>query len=397
MKIALWNNLPSGGGKRAFHAMAAGLLSRGHQLESWCPPSARVDFEPLADLMSETVVEYTQLVRRRALRLLPGRSGYGRQYAAMEKHTEECARQINARDFDVCLIGNCQQFAVPPIGRFLRTPAVHYCQELLRSNQEAMFGPESVKNPGIKALCGRVVSEYWRSWERGCERVDLSTFEAVAVNSYYSRESLLRAHGTESQVCYLGIDLQRFGYSDKPRDRTVIGLGALQPHKDPATAIEALATIPKSRRPKLVWIGNVAQKGYVAELVRLASKLEVQLTLRESISDQELVRELNLASVMIYTSRLEPFGFAPLEGNACGLPVVAIAEGGVRETVRDGFNGLLVSDRSPVKLGSAVENLLANPTLARQMSVNGREWIGRDWTWSKCAQRLEEILAEVAR
>ena len=376
--------------------MAEGLLARGHQLQSWCPPTARMDFAPLANLMTENVVDYTQLRRLRRLRLIPGRLGHGRQYEAMERHAQKCAEVIDTRKFDACLVGNCQEFAVPPIGRYLRTPSVHYCQELFRSNHEAVLGADGQNRRGIIAGLIKLLSEYWRGWARGCERKDLAAFDAVAVNSYYSRESLLRAHGTESRVCYLGIDLQRFENTEMPREQTVIGLGALQPHKDPLTAIEALATIPESRRPKLVWVGNVALKGYVDQLVQRASELGVRLVLREGISDRELVSELNRASVMIYTSRLEPFGFAPLEANACGLPVVAIAEGGVRETVRDGFNGLLVSDRDPVQLGAAVASLLTDPDLAKRMSSNGREWIGRDWTWSKCAQKLEEILKKVA-
>lgn len=355
-----------------------------------------MDFAPLANLMTEHVLDYPQWRRLKRLRLIPGRLGHGRQYEAMEKHTRQCAAAIDAQNFDACLVGNCQEFAVSPIGRYLQTPSVHYCQELFRSNHEAILGAEGQDGTGIGAGLAKLLSGYWRGWARACERADLAAFDAVAVNSYYSRESLLRAHGTESRVCYLGIDLRRFENTEVPREQTVIGLGALQPHKDPLIAIEALATIPESRRPKLVWVGNVALKGYVDRLVQRARELGVRLVLREGISDQALVSELNRASVMIYTSRLEPFGFAPLEGNACGLPVVAIAEGGVRETVRDGFNGLLVPNRDPVQLGAAVETLLKDSDLAKKMSVNGREWIAQDWTWSKCAQALEGMLEQVA-
>jgi glycosyltransferase involved in cell wall biosynthesis len=44
---------------------------------------------------------------------------------------------------------------------------------------------------------------------------------------------------------------------------------------------------------------------------------------------------------MAYAPRLEPLGLAPLEAGACGLPVVAVAEAGVRETVVDGITGSL--------------------------------------------------------
>ena len=45
---------------------------------------------------------------------------------------------------------------------------------------------------------------------------------------------------------------------------------------------------------------------------------------------------------MVYAPCLELVGLAPLEANACGVPVVAVAEGSVRETIVDGVYGLRV-------------------------------------------------------
>jgi hypothetical protein len=56
VKIAVWHNLPSGGGKRALYDHVTGLLARGHTVESWCPPTADQDFLPLGTLVVEHVV-----------------------------------------------------------------------------------------------------------------------------------------------------------------------------------------------------------------------------------------------------------------------------------------------------------------------------------------------------
>ncbi|MHB1599044.1 MAG: hypothetical protein ACYCXY_09175 [Acidimicrobiales bacterium] len=57
MRIAVWHNLPSGGGKRALYDQIRGLLELGHYVESWCPPSADQSFLPLGDLVTEHVVD----------------------------------------------------------------------------------------------------------------------------------------------------------------------------------------------------------------------------------------------------------------------------------------------------------------------------------------------------
>src|SRR3979409_898978 len=119
----------------------------------------------------------------------------------------------------------------------------------------------------------------------------------------------------------------------------------------------------------------------------------VDLRVRMAVSDAELVAILNKAALLLYTSRLEPFGFAPLEANACGLPVVGVAEGGIRETVQDGVNGFLV-DREAESSACAANSLLQNPALARQMGENAAVNVQRNWNVERSVDRLETILLQ---
>jgi glycosyltransferase involved in cell wall biosynthesis len=104
---------------------------------------------------------------------------------------------------------------------------------------------------------------------------------------------------------------------------------------------------------------------------------------------------LNKAALLLYTSRLEPFGFAPLEANACGLPVVGIAEGGIRETIRDGVNGFLV-DPEPESIARAAESLLDDLGLARRLGETAVDYVRREWSVEDSVTRLETILLQVA-
>ena len=97
------------------------------------------------------------------------------------------------------------------------------------------------------------------------------------------------------------------------------------------------------------------------------------------------------ALVMVYAPRLEPFGLAPLEANACGLPVVAVAEGGVRETIIDQVNGLLV-DCNPAAMGATIQRLRDDPALARQLGAAGRKLVEANWGVEQATDRLERQL-----
>ena len=53
----------------------------------------------------------------------------------------------------------------------------------------------------------------------------------------------------------------------------------------------------------------------------------------------------------------EDFGMVPVEAQACGRPVVALARGGALETVQDGDTGLLFDEPTAESLAAAITRL----------------------------------------
>src|SRR5581483_10642411 len=91
----------------------------------------------------------------------------------------------------------------------------------------------------------------------------------------------------------------------------------------------------------------------------------------------------------------EPLGLAPLEAMARSVPVVAVGEGGVTETVEDGVTGLLVAPESAA-MGAAISRLLADATLRRAMGDAGRAHVEASWSVASRTPALEALLAAVA-
>jgi glycosyltransferase involved in cell wall biosynthesis len=54
----------------------------------------------------------------------------------------------------------------------------------------------------------------------------------------------------------------------------------------------------------------------------------------------------------------EDFGMVPVEAQACGCPVVALARGGALETVRDGITGVLVPEASVTAFAEGIRQVL---------------------------------------
>jgi glycosyltransferase involved in cell wall biosynthesis len=224
------------------------------------------------------------------------------------------------------------------------------------------------------------------------EQASAAAFDVILVNSHYSRESVLRAYGLEAKVCYLGIDTAQFARRDVPKQNLVVGIGALVREKNVHFIIEALAAVAPPR-PRLVWIGNVAVPPYLDWLKQLAHDRGVEFEPRVRVTDEELLDTLGRAIALVYAPRLEPFGLAPLEANACGVPVVAVAEGGVRETVEDGVNGILVEPEPPA-MARAIERLRDDPGLAQRLGASAYHRVRERWSLPAAIDRLEARFAE---
>ncbi len=401
MKIAVWHNLPSGGGKRALYYHVRGLVERGHKVEAWCPPTADRAYLPLTNIVREHVIPMNWKPRRTRSRVGRAWANYSNvveKLNALDRHSRRCAHEMRAGGFDLLLANADRDFMSPPIGRHAEMPTVLYLQEPSRSLYEAQ--PElpwsALPSPGRPSLpyAARFFHNLIKIQGKRVilreERANAASFTTILVNSHFSRESVLRAYGLDAQVCYLGVDTNIFRWQQLPRERFVVGLGAFTPSKGVEFIIRALGTIPGDR-PPLVWIGNAEQPGYISEMERLASLLGVTFTPHLRLEESELILLLNQAGAMAYAPRLEPFGFAPLEANACGLPVVAVAEGGVRETVIDGVNGLLV-EHDPAAMGASLSRLLDNPTYSSQLGKSARKWVEQEWSLASAVDRIEKKL-----
>ncbi len=168
------------------------------------------------------------------------------------------------------------------------------------------------------------------------------------------------------------------------------------PHKGFDFLIRSLGLIEPSLRPRLVIVSNMAIPAWERYLRQLASGLGVQVEIRNQASDDELVALYNQARVFAYTPYLEPFGLAPLEAMACGTPVVAVKEGGVRETVKDGSTGIL-AERDEMAFAAALGELLSDGRKRSVLGANGIDAVREFWTWEHAGERLRAHLQRAFR
>jgi glycosyltransferase involved in cell wall biosynthesis len=407
VKIAVWYHLPAGGGKRAVHDQVAGLGARGHHVEVWLPSRADRGFMPIPESVPQHVLplDWSEPGMSRLQRWTRPRA-YARRLEAMRAHARAVGEAV--RGFDVLLAHSCSWYAAPHVARSSPIPCAVYLHEPYRALHEAGEGAPVWCGPAAPSErtgpLGRFneVLEYWRDlvWQRQLVREEWRNARAATallVNSWFTSESAMRAYGRRGTVCEPGVDVRRWVDAGLPRERLVVGLGAIAAHKGVAEAVETVAALDADLRGgvRLAWFGQKADPEYVARLERSARERGVALEIRVGAPEDEIRQALQRASVFLYPSRLEPFGYAPLEASACGCPVVAVREGGPRETLVDGVTGFL-TDGSVSRMAEAVRALLADPALAMAMGSAARRRVEERYSLEASLERLELALRATA-
>lgn len=394
MRIAIFHNQPGGGARRALHGFAQQLRAR-HTIDVYTLTTADNVFLRDEDIATRVVrVPYAP---RRPIRcgLYLNDVQRHRDFRDLVAVNEQIATLIDAAAYDVVLVDVCRFTLVPPILGQLRTPSVYYAHDPpARSAHEAWRPPRTrwarVRDVWHKPFLDRQARVLAKSQHRSVQHAT-----AVVANSQHTASRLRSAFGVDAVVCPPGV--AALEGSDGPRDpKEVLSVGEVEPHKGYPFLVDALALIDPAQRPSLRIIANRANPVERAHLERKAVKADVDLTIDLAVSEEALRDAYARAAVFVFAAHDEPLGLAPLEAMARAAPVVAVAEGGVAETVIDGVTGYL-TPRDAGRFANQVRSLLRNDTFRHRLGVNGQENVEEHWNWASRAAALEDVLTHAAR
>lgn len=161
------------------------------------------------------------------------------------------------------------------------------------------------------------------------------------------------------------------------KGRTVVSVGRLSAEKNFETLVDAIAILKKSEGDiKLVIIGDGSLRKSLFQKIT-ENNLESNILLAGYKADAR--RFLPLFDILVISSVTEGLPITMLEAMSAGVPVIATAVGGIPEVIRDGVTGLLVPPRDPVKLSSAISNLINDKTLMGMVRIEARTLIQKEY------------------
>ncbi len=278
-------------------------------------------------------------------------------------------RNIHSRGYDAVFVLPSRYTQTPFLLRFLKIPSVYYCQEYLRIVYEKLYSEELKDFDPIR----RKYEKWNRFVRKQIDKNNILHATKILANSKFTKNNIDKAYGIQSTVCYMGVNTKNFKRANKKKEFDILFVGSYE-KADGYDLFQSAISLLK-------------QKPKIRELVRE----------KEWISSLEEMRNIYQKSrILLCLGYKEPFGLAPLEASACGVPIIAVDEGGYKESVIHNKNGILVK-RNAKDLAQAIEKLLSDSDMQKNFSNNATEHVLNFWDWSVRSAELSSIIQGVVK
>jgi glycosyltransferase involved in cell wall biosynthesis len=199
---------------------------------------------------------------------------------------------------------------------------------------------------GLRTSIEDILLSYMRLWDSvASKRPDVTIANSRYVSTWHEHR-----HGVTSTVIYPPVDVNFFlqFQSQGPKQDYYVLVCRLEPYKRVDLAIAACNRLNKP----LMIIGDGTQR---ANLERIAGS---KVTFMGYQDKAAIAKVLTSAKAFLFPS-CEDFGIAPVEAQACGIPVIAYAKGGGLETINgletDRPTGLWFREQTEESLIAAIE------------------------------------------
>ncbi|MGC8658727.1 MAG: glycosyltransferase family 4 protein [Desulfomonilaceae bacterium] len=288
---------------------------------------------------------------------------------------------------------------------------IHYdtCESLdiIKTNQT--YGSELALDVATK-FGKRLVSRCGYMWSRNCRlehgadaevtkyalRVENKVFtvaDRVFVTTPAMRQDVLsRISGVENRVVVIPnyVDTKVFRPINVPKyDDTLIFVGRIAREKN----LEALFEAVRPLDVKLRIVGEGKLRPLLQDKYR---DLGDKLVWEGGVRNSELPEYINGAKVFILPSFYEGHPKALIEAMACAVPVIGCDSPGIREIIRDGYNGLLCPT-DPDGLRNAILRVLKDHEMAKSLGIRARNYVVENYSLESVGRLELSILNDIHR
>lgn len=203
--------------------------------------------------------------------------------------------------------------------------------------------------------------------------------------------------GSNTRSWTIGVDATRFtpaiGSEEMGQSPRLLYVGRMVDNKGVLEAIQAVRVI-RDKIPgiKLDVLGSHHDRKFLEHVFNYIkdNQLTDTVILHGAVPYKDLPLWYQKASLLVFPSPLESFGFVVIESMACGTPVVALkGSGGPEDIISNGIDGILTELPN---LSSDVITILQNPELLMKMSKAAVEKVHQSYSLDRTTHELQDML-----
>jgi glycosyltransferase involved in cell wall biosynthesis len=211
----------------------------------------------------------------------------------------------------------------------------------------------------------------WIGVHRWLDQRSVKNLDRIVAISANVQRRILEYHGRQSEIIYPPVDTSRFSFQEY--GDFWLSVNRIYPEKRIDLQFDVFRELPEER---LVIVGGYTEGDHAAKYHhKLVENIPDNVEIRGAITEEELIELYSRCKGLICTAKDEDFGLTSVEAMASGKPVVAVNEGGFRETVINGKTGLLVG-ANRYELVKAVKQLSKDPEWYKDACINRAEEFG---------------------
>lgn len=169
--------------------------------------------------------------------------------------------------------------------------------------------------------------------------------------------------------------------------------GARAKRKGSEYLFPALEKLNKEINFKLIVTGSSREEGWQSAFKSLIRRyhLEENVELMGEVNYVEISDIYNKADLVVFPSTFEGYGLPVLESLAMSKPIIATKTGEAPYIIKNGVNGLLVDTFDSDSIFKALQYLVKDKTLMKNIKSNSRQSIIRKYSWGLVAQKIIQI------
>ncbi len=223
----------------------------------------------------------------------------------------------------------------------------------------------------------------------------IKEIEGIATNSRNTNRRINRYLSRNATVINPGIDAKRF--TDRGNGKYFLYHSRFYANKRQDYVIDAfsrLQSTPRYRDYGLVLSGSLSNDKEHLDYVKKLKSMNIRnTTFRFNISEEEKLRLYSRATAVLFSAVREDFGIVPLEAMASSKPIIAVNEGGPKETIINNKTGFLVN--SPEEMANKMRFVIEHRSMAESMGRQGRKRVEKSYSWEVFFQKFDRLARKV--